>query len=110
MSSPRSPRYITRPVWEYDVEHYNIIRHLLDRLFIFISEEDRDKIEQDLDAIAIRQGLPDTRMAFMRLTIYADVEEPEVTSSDTSTTPPGDTVGPATLGQQTTPVDFDTVD
>ena len=101
MSSPRSPRYITRPVVKYDVEHYKIIRHLLDRLYNFISEEDRDKIEQDLDAIAIRQGLPHTMMAFMRLTIYADVEEPEVASSDTSTTPPGDTVGP---------VDFEPVD
>ena len=110
MSSPRSPRYITRPVVEYDVEHYNIIRHLLNRLFIFISEEDRDKIEQDLDAIAIEQDLPRTRVAFMRITIYADVKDSEVTSSDTSTTPPGDTVGPAALGQQTTPVDLDIVD
>ena len=101
MSSPRSPRYIARPVVRYDVEEYPTIRHLLDRLYNFISEEDRDKIEQDLDAIAIKQGLTDTRMAFMRLTIYADLEEPEVTSSDTSTTPPGDTVGP---------VDFEPVD
>ena len=105
-----SPRYITRPVVEYDVDHYTIIRHLLDQLFIYISREDRVAIEQDLDAAAIRQGLPHTMMAFMRLTIYVDVEEPEVTSSDTSTTTPGDTVGPAALGQQTTPVDFDTVD
>ena len=90
-----SPRYITRPVVEYDVDHYTIIRHLLDQLFIYISREDRAAIEQDLDAAAIRQGLPHTMMAFMRLTIYVDVEEPEVT---------------AALGQQTTPVDFDTVD
>ena len=98
-----SPRYITRPVVEYDVEHYSIIRHLLDRLFIFISEEDRDKIEQDLDAIAIKQDLPlHTMVAFMRITIYADVKYSEVTSSDTSKeTPPGDTVGP---------VDFEPVD
>ena len=102
MSSPPSPRYIARPVVKYDVEHYNIIRHLLGRLYNFISEEDRDKIEQDLDAVAIRQDLPlHTMMAFMRLTIYADVKDSEVTSSDTSTTTPGDTVGP---------VDFETVD
>ena len=97
-----SPRYITRPVVEHDVEDYSVIRHLLDRLFIFISEEDRDKIEQDLDAIAIKQDLPlHTMVAFMRITIYADVKDSEVTSSDTSTTPPGDTVGP---------VDFEPVD
>ena len=103
MSSPRSPRYIARPVVRYDVEHYGTIRHLLDRLYNFISEEDRDKIEQDLDAVAIRQDLPlHTMVAFMRITIYADVKYSEVTSSDTSKkTPPGDTVGP---------VDFEPVD
>ena len=102
MSSPRSPRYIARPVVRYDVEVYPTIRHLLDRLYNFISEEDRDKIEQDLEAVAIRQDLPlHTMVAFMRITIYADVKDSEVTSSDTSTTPPGDTVGP---------VDFEPVD
>ena len=110
MSSPRSPRYIPRRVVVHDVEDYPTIRHLLDRLYDFISNEDRDKIEQDLEDGAWPDS-PRTKVAFMRISIYADVKYSEVTSSDTSKeTPPGDTVGPATLGQQTTPVDFDTVD
>ena len=124
MSSPRSPRYIARPVVRYDVEEYPTIRHLLDRLYDFISNEDQDKIEQDLEDVAWPDS-PSMRVAFMRISIYADVKYSEATSSDTSKkTPSGDTefaeyagsgssddtVDPAALGQRTTGLNFDTVD